>query len=398
MAWTKQMRGFTFVFVMLSLLGACSCWGYNSKNEEKQGKQYAKEVDEESTFVTDKAIVERVQRIGDTLAKIANEQEVPAKYGSSALANFKYQFKVIEDDDINAFSLPGGYIYINSGVIKVAESDDEIAGVIAHEIAHSAHHHMAQLMEKQSKMDKFVALIALAGILGNVRSNDLNNLFMGAQMMRTGKISGYTMQAEKDADRTAVAYMAKSPYNPEGLLSFMKKLDAKHDENPTEPMGIYQTHPAPYRRVAAITKAMKAEGIKVDMRQARGVAFAKSVLVDEANQQYGVVINKKMIYEPATLPTGTSSKSRAEILASKINKMLDSGVAPKDICENDSGTCLIAKGAEIIKVESEDNKQNSKESRALLDRARSGLAYAVWADWLCNDCEIAQEESLDDSD
>ena len=78
--------------------------------------------------------------------------------------------------------------------------------------------------------------------------------------------------------------------------------------------------------------------------------------------------------------------------------MLDSGVTPKDICENDSGTCLIAKGAEIIKVESEDNKQNSKESRALLDRARSGLAYAVWADWLCNDCEIAQEESLDDSD
>ena len=359
------------------------------------GKEYSQQIEDQYKFVTDEKIVDRVQKIGQTLAKIANEYEVPAEYGSSEITKFDYQFKVVDDDDINAFSLPGGYIYINSGLIKAADSDDEIAGVLAHEIAHSAHHHMTQLMQKQTKIDRYVALIALAGILGNVRSDDLSNLFMGAQMMRTGKISGYTMTAEKDADRTAVAYLVKSPYNPEGLLTFMKKLEAKQDENPTQTLGIFQTHPAPYRRVASITRALIAEGIKVDLRQARGTAYAKSVLIDASQNQYGVFLNKKMIYEPATLSNGTTSKDRSELLANKINKMLDSGVNASDITEDAKDNCLAARGNEIIKIENEDDKLY-KNDGALLHRAHSALAYAVWADWLCNDCKVAQEESIDD--
>lgn len=368
-----------------------------TQQEEEMGRDYAKQVEQQCKIVTDKAVVDRVQRVGETLAKIANELEVPAHYGSSNICKFKYEFKVVEDKDVNAFSLPGGKIYVNTGLLDLVQSDDELAGVLAHEIAHSAHHHMLQLAKKQSSVDRYIALITLAGILSNMRSNDLNNLLYGAQLMRTGKISGYTYEAEKDADKTAVAYLAKSPYNAEGLLSFMKKLDAKHDANPTLPLGIFETHPAPFRRVASIAKAMKAEGIVVDMRKEQDVAYAKSVPVKDGSDQYEVTIGKKVIYEPANL-SGKTSKERAEAIAKTINKMLDSGVTGRDVLTDPSSMSLIAKGQEIIKIEQADSALMGNDNRALLKQARSAIEYAVWADWLCDKCQVVQEANDEGSD
>ena len=85
---------------------------YSQAEEEKLGREYAKDVEQESKFVDDSAINERVNRIGQALAKIANEDEVKASYGSSTISKFNYTFKVVDDKEVNAFSLPGGHIYV----------------------------------------------------------------------------------------------------------------------------------------------------------------------------------------------------------------------------------------------------------------------------------------------
>jgi len=375
------------------------CLATSQQKEEELGKQYAKELEQQCKFVKDKAVSERVERIGQALAQIANTNEVKATYGTSDISKFAYRFKVIEDKDVNAFSLPGGYVYLNSGLVELAQSDDEIAGVLAHEIAHSAHHHMAQLVRKQSVVDRYVALIALAGILSNMRSQDLNNLLYGAQLIKTGKMSSYTMEAERDADRTAVSYMAKSSYKPEGMLTFMKKLEAKHDSNPTVTLGIYQDHPAPFRRVASIAKAMNAEGIAVDVRKERGFTYAMPVKVAaDDDTRYQVTIGNKVLFMPASLQSGVTSKQRAEALAGAVNKLLDSGVTSAQVTEDKSEHRLLAKGSELLKLDAADATLVGKNDGEVLDQARSALDYAIWADWLCDRCPVVQQALIDTSD
>ena len=383
---------------VVSLAGAAAASICNQKEEEKIGRDYAKQIEQDLRMVSDPKITERVNRIGQALAKIAKETPLPAYYGSPERSNFNYQFKVIEDKEVNAFSLPSGIIYVNTGLLDMVSSDDELAGVLAHEIAHAAHHHMMQIARRQSTVDRYVALVTLAGILGNLRSNDLNNLLMGAQMMRTGKISGYTQKAEKDADRTAVAYLMKSKYNPEGLLTFMKKLDMKHDADPQLPLGIYEDHPPTFRRVAAIIKEMQAQGIKLDMRKLRDVAYAEAVPVKGIADKYEVMIGNKVLYTPACLDCGTTSKERAEEMAKSINLALDSGVTVKDIVEDRISGKLLAKGMEIVSVKPEDAKSVSTDQLALLYNAKKALAYAIWADWLSNDCQKLQNDANEELD
>ncbi len=347
-----------WIFVILATLviwaaGGASC-GVNQKEEERMGASAAQEVDHSAKLVTDPAITARVDRVGQAIAAIANQYEIPAHYGCSQVFKFKYKFKVIDDKEVNAFSLPGGHIYINSGLLDLMNTDDELAGVLAHECAHAAHHHMAFLLKKQSRMDQLSALVALAAVLGNVRGADLNNLLLGTQLLKTGSLSSYTQQAEKDADRTAVSYLVRSQYNPQGLLEVMRKLEAKEEESPELPLGIYQDHPASYKRANAVIKAMREEGVKVDLRKVRGTAYAQSVPVGTDGKVYQVVISKQVVYEPASLASGVSSKTRADSICKTINTLLDSGIKAKDICEDPAGNRLVAKGVEVIKVERED--------------------------------------------
>lgn len=394
MGRAKSVRWCLFLVAVTVLTIAQVSGNPKQKEEENLGREYAADVERQVKLVTDPSIVDRVKRIGSELADIANKYEVPAAYGSSEIYPFKYQFKVVEDKDVNAFSLPGGIIYVNTGLLELVESDDELAGVLAHEIAHAAHHHLTYLVNKSSSVDRYVALVALAGILSNMRSRDLNNLLLGAQMMRIGKLSSYTQEAEVDADRTAVAYLVKSRYNPEGMLAFMKKLEVKRTESPTVPLGIYQTHPAPYRRASAIAKAMREEGLSPDLRRIQDIAYAKPEPIKDKEDLYQVVLSNRVFCRPASLGSGPCSKERAEQIAKRVNSVLDAGLRPTDISFDLSRQSLLAKGVEILKIEKEDIALQSKDGASLLEQAHSVLEYAVWADWLCNDC-VADASSSD---
>lgn len=389
------MYRFVRVVLLAILIAALSCplLQAASKQDEEEmrlGRDAAEEIERQVTLIDDPQITERVDRIGQELAKIANEKEVDADYGSSAISNFNYTFKVIDNKDVNAFALPGGYIYVNSGLINIIDSDDELAGVLAHEIAHASHHHTMQLVRKQTAVNRIVAIITLAGILANAKAQDLQNLIYGAQLLKTGKMSGYTMQAEKDADRTAVAYLAKSKYNPEGMLSLMKKLDDLNDANPTLSLGIYQDHPAPFRRIAAITRAMKEHGLEASTQNTTNCC-AKTVPSHMDNTLYEVVIDKKLVYCPAQIDNSDmSSKSRCDMLADAINYMMAQGLTGRDIAIDTESHKLILRDTEVLRVESADAALLGESQTALLQRTKEAMHYAVWADWLNNRCAVVQ--------
>src|SRR5258706_8226318 len=135
--------------------------------EVKLGRENAKANDEAPgmKLITDAKLLDRVNKIGQELAAVANVEKVTALWGSSDVKKFAYTFKIVDDKDVNAYSLPGGFIYVNKGTLDYVHSDDELAGVLAHEIAHASHHHMMKLIREQNKMQPLTLLALLAAVL-----------------------------------------------------------------------------------------------------------------------------------------------------------------------------------------------------------------------------------------
>jgi predicted Zn-dependent protease len=235
-------------------------------NEVKIGRENAEENDRHVKLVTDAAIVERVNRIGQELAAVANKLPIPAQWGSSQLKQFRYTFRVVDDKDVNAYSLPGGFIYVNKGLLDYVHSDDELAGVLAHEITHASHHHMVKLIREQSKIQNvLLPAIAAAAALSHGNVGNLGPLVMGAQLYTTAKLNTYGVEAEKDADHGGLLLMTHSKYNPAGLYSFMVRLAAEERRHGPGELGIFRTHPPGAERVEAARKQLEDLRIPIEL-------------------------------------------------------------------------------------------------------------------------------------
>jgi hypothetical protein len=187
--------------------------------------------------------------------------------------------------------------------------------------------------------------------------------------------------------------MAHSTYNPEGLVTFMNKLEDKHTANPSAPLGIFQDHPSPFRRAASITKAMEDLGLKADVRKLRGVAYAKAEPVPDTDDKYRVVICDRVLCQPASIAGGPSSKDRASQTADKVNSALDNGVCCRDIVCDLPGQNLQVKSTSIFSVDPGDSALSGKTGAELLTQARSALEFAIWADWLSKGCSAEVDQN-----
>lgn len=245
------------------------------ENDAKRGKEYSEIVEKELKLSKDQAAIDRVQRIGAELSKICNENLLAVTWGDKRLNPFTYTFKVVEGDDVNAFSLPGGYIYIYEGLMKFAESDDELAGVIGHEIAHAAFRHLAVLEREQSKVSVAQIPLLLATILTGGR--------IGPEFLQLGSLvgqalgSGWSVEAELASDYGGLQLLRKSSYNPVGMLTFMERL-AKRDRVAEGAIdwGIYRTHPPSRQRADALIQRLAEANVAI-RRSAVSTSFRVQV-------------------------------------------------------------------------------------------------------------------------
>lgn len=294
------------------------------KADEEEGAKYVKEVEKQYKESKDKDMQERVQRIGAQMAAIANKTKVVALWGDKRFSKFDYMFKVLEGKDVNAFSLPGGHIYVYEGLMKFVESDDELAAVLGHEIAHASLRHVATLQREASKLQVIQLPLILAAIFGGGRDSGtvLQGVFMGTQAIS----SGWSVKAEKAADYGGFQYMLKSPYNPSGCLTVVERLAEEERNTPALSMdwGIYRTHPPSAERVEAIVKDFKDANLTVH-RSAVTTRFTTQLKTTPTGVE--AWFDGKLLYTF----TGEGAKDRAAEAVKRLNAFFDSNPEMYDV-------------------------------------------------------------------
>lgn len=218
-------------------------WGKiaaGTESEVKMGRQLAAQVDKEAKFIDDPIITEYVNRVGQNIV-LHSDAKVP------------FTIKVIDSDEVNAFALPGGFFYVNKGLILAADNEAELAGVMAHEIAHVAARHAMENERKMQIIDYglLAGVLLGGGIIGNV-------LYNGGGLIEGLTFLKFTRGAEEEADKLGVQYMWAAGYDPNAMATMFEKLEAKNKKKPGTISKLFATHPAPPdRRAAAISLAAR---------------------------------------------------------------------------------------------------------------------------------------------
>jgi len=208
---------------------------YSLETDVKMGRQYAQMVDSSSKFVSDPVITEYVNRIGQNLVRNSDAQ-VP------------FTFKVIDSDVINAFSLPGGFVYINSGIIMAADEEAELAGVMAHEIAHvCARHATRQLTRSQYAGIATIPLIFVGGGIGYA-------IYNAAGLGLPIAFMSFQRSFEAEADYLGLQYDYKTGYDPQAFISFFEKVQAEEKKKPGFMDKTFASHPQTPDRIEASQK------------------------------------------------------------------------------------------------------------------------------------------------
>jgi predicted Zn-dependent protease len=211
-----------------------------TEGDVKLGRELAAEVDRQAKFIDDPMITEYVNRVGQNIV-LHSDAKVP------------FTIKVIDSDEVNAFALPGGFFYVNKGLLLAADNEAEVAGVMAHEIAHVAARHAKENQTKASIMEYLAmgASIFLGGIPGMVFQNTAGLGMLGIFMK-------FSRGAEEEADKLGVQYMYAAGYDPSAMATMFEKLEAKNKKKPGFISRAFASHPAPPdRRAAALALAAR---------------------------------------------------------------------------------------------------------------------------------------------
>jgi len=293
--------------------------------EQKLGADFATDFAKTAKFSQDKALTDRVTRIGQRIGAAANAIQIPAGYGNNRVYPFTWKFFVVESDDVNAFSVPGGYVYVNSGLLKMIGSDDELAGVLGHEVTHAAHHHIVKEMHDANKLSTDQLLVILAALAARGSPRDLANVAETSSLATMAIMNNkYGESAERDADHGGVLYMQKAGFNPVGMLSFMLKLQDMEHRSPNVAEGIFQDHPYTDERVVAIRTELAGMGIHSTPEELNSLSAATSDYFTTAVVNAGTreIMYGKTVCATIHDPDG----SRAAGLIGLLNADLDAGL------------------------------------------------------------------------
>ena len=206
---------------------------FSAEQEVQLGQQAAADAERQLPMLNDRSVTSYVNTIVRRLAQVAPHRDYP------------YQARVVNSSDINAFALPGGFIYVHRGLIEAARTEGELAGVVAHEMAHVALRHGTAQVSKAYAAQLGVG--ALGQILGGRRQNNqvwnvVGNLGLSTLFLK------FSRNAEDEADSLGARMMAEAGYNPVEMANFFDLLQAQQRRNPSSVEQFFSSHPAPANR------------------------------------------------------------------------------------------------------------------------------------------------------
>jgi beta-barrel assembly-enhancing protease len=197
------------------------------------GQQISAQFEQTARLVEDPVISEYVDRIGQNLVK-HSDAKVP------------FHIKVVDTDEVNAFAFPGGYFYVNKGLLLAAENEAELAGVMAHEISHVCARHATERLSKGQWLQIFsIPAMFVGGYWTQMGIQQALGLGINLELL------GVTRESEREADQLGIQYMWNTGYDPNAFVSFFEKLRAQEKEKPGRLAGWFRTHPFTDSRIAA---------------------------------------------------------------------------------------------------------------------------------------------------
>ena len=210
---------------------------YSLEHEIALGKQLAQEVERSSKMIDDPVVTEYVNRVGQNLVRNSDAQ-VP------------FTIKVIDSDEVNAFALPGGFFYVNSGLILRAQEESELAGVMAHEISHVICRHGT----KQATKGEIMQLATIPLILLGPGGWAGYGLYEALQLAIPVSYLKFSRDAEREADFLGIQYMYKAGYDPNSYVTFFERIQADEKRRPGTIPKVFSTHPPTPERIADAQK------------------------------------------------------------------------------------------------------------------------------------------------
>ena len=232
-----------------------------SKSQEiSMGKDVAAQLEAKYGVVQDDDLQARVNNIGQRLVAVSDRKDL------------EYSFKVLNSDEVNAMAVPGGFIYVFKGLLDFMPSDDELAGVLGHEVGHIVKRHSVKQVEKQ------LAFTLLTLILTKGQGFILADATMQALM------AGYSRSDEREADEQGFALSNKAGFNPYSMLITVSKLQDLADAKGNPGFGLFSTHPEPEVRIERVNKALA----KMNITPTVALAEDGTATVKDGNWQFVV--------------------------------------------------------------------------------------------------------------
>jgi beta-barrel assembly-enhancing protease len=234
MRMMKRTRLWVAVLGLGVATTACmSAGAISTEQEVRLGAQSAAEINRQLPIITTSNIHNYINELGNSIARQADPRP-----------EIRYTFYVVDSNQVNAFALPGGFIYINRGLIERSNNMSEVAGVLAHEIAHVVHRHGIEQMARMqnAQLGVNLAYILLGRTPGGVEQ-------AGLQVGAGAFFARHSREAEREADASAVQYLAQAGINPQGIVSLFETLLAERQRAPSQVEQWFSTHPLEQERV-----------------------------------------------------------------------------------------------------------------------------------------------------
>jgi predicted Zn-dependent protease len=214
--------------------GAAGCAGVSQEQEIQMGAQYAQQINQQLPIVRDPELNRYINVLGDSIARVTSR------------ADLEWRFFIVDSPEVNAFAVPGGFIYMNRGLIERAQNMAQVAGVLGHEIGHVTQRHSVKQMEQQQKAGIGVTLACtLTGACNNDIAGAAINLGANAVFAR------FSRQDEAEADRVGVQYVTRAGIDPRGIPQMFRILLNEREQRPGGVSAFFATHPLEENRINA---------------------------------------------------------------------------------------------------------------------------------------------------
>ena len=328
--------------------------------EQKLGKKLSEDIEKKYEVIEDLNQNSLITEIGNKLAEISEMKEM------------KFHFRILKEDGPNAFSIPGGYIYVTYDLFDYVQSNDELAGILAHEIAHIVHNHA---LEQTRDNTKYSLLTILAVLL--TREPDVAVL---GKLTTITFLNQYRREYEEEADLTATELLIKTGYNPVGFLTFLERLYTREMFKPELNLGIFQTHPDTENRVNYVKNMLIEKGIDINRRATTDYLKVSSKYILKDSFYTGVICIDDIPVLNLTFPKREEIFLKIIETSQNLDRFLSIDLLPYEINVSVEGSksTLLIRNNRIISLDDSETVYLERTAEEVLQETKDKIKQVLW--------------------